>query len=89
MIFLNGTALLSTSWMSLYCSSVDICGYATQTSISVGTSHIRHENPDAVLGVVVYGFEFGGSYGYPAGMELNSIAGLYQCAFQMQFFNDP
>ena len=88
-IFLNGTALLSTSWMPLYCSSVDICGYATQTSIGVGRSHVRHENPDAVLGVVVYGFELGGSYGYPAGMELNSIAGLYQCAFQMQFCNDP
>ena len=78
MMFLNGTALTGTSWMPIYCSSVDICGYATQTSISVGASHVRHENPDAVFGVVVYGFQVGSSYGYPAGMKLNPIAGLYQ-----------
>ena len=82
MIFLNGTALTTTGlWIPIYCSNVDICGYATQTSISAGTSHIYHENPNAVFGAVVYGFEFYVSYGYPAGMELDSIAGLYQSAF--------
>lgn len=73
MIFLNGTALTSASWSPMYCSSVDICGYATRTSISAGTSHIRHENSNAVFGAVVYGFEVHVSYGYPAGMELDSI----------------
>jgi len=73
MIFLNGTALTSASWNPMYCSSVDICGYTTRTSIRAGTSHIQHENPNAVFGAVVYGFEVGVSYGYPAGMELDSI----------------
>ena len=75
-IILNGASLAGSAWTPIYCSAVDVCAYGTRLSARVGTSFIYHSNPAAKLGVVVYGFSYSGSYGYPAGMQLQQISGM-------------
>ena len=74
-IILNGASLAGSTWTPIYCSTVDVCAYGTRLSVRLGTSFIYHRNPAAKLGVVVYGFSYSGSYGYPAGMRLDQISG--------------
>ncbi|XP_064396279.1 uncharacterized protein LOC135343205 isoform X2 [Halichondria panicea] len=62
-----------TGWRNVVCSSGEICGHISRTSVSTGAHSIRHQNSSAVLGVSVYGFSFGISYGYPGGMRLSPI----------------
>ena len=75
--FQTGQILLDnsivTGWRNVVCSSGEICGHISRTSLSTGAHSIRHQNSSAVLGVSVYGFDFYNSYGYPGGMRLSPI----------------
>ena len=75
--FQTGQILLDnsivTGWRNVVCSSGEICGHISKTRLSTGAHSIRHKNRSAVLGVSVYGFSFGISYGYPGGMRLSPI----------------
>ncbi len=62
-----------TDWRNVVCSSGEICGHISRTSLSTGAHSICHQNSSAVLGVSVYGFSTIGSYGYPGGMRLSPI----------------
>ena len=74
-IFLNGSSLSSATWTKIYCSTQTVCGYGTRVSLSVGRNFIYHGDPIAKLGTFVYGFMRYGSYGYPAGLQLDPISG--------------
>ncbi len=62
-----------TGWRNVVCSSGEICGHISRTSVSPGAHSIRHQNNSAALGVSVYGFDRDRSYGYPGGMKLSPI----------------
>ena len=62
-----------TGWRNVVCSSGDICGHISRTSVSTGAHSIHHQNSSAVLGVSVYGFRSSSSYGYPGGMRLSPL----------------
>ena len=62
-----------TGWRNVVCSSGEVCGHISRTSVSPGAHSICHQNSSAVLGVSVYGFRFSNSYGYPGGMRLSPI----------------
>ena len=74
-IVLNGSSLSGANWTEVYCSTQTVCGYRTRVSLDVGRNFIYHHDPTARLGTFVYGFRVGGSYGYPAGMQLNPTSG--------------
>ena len=75
--FQNAQILLDdsivTDWRNVVCSSGEVCGHISRTSVSTGTHSILHQNSSAVLGVSVYGFRSVNSYGYPGGMRLSPI----------------
>ena len=62
-----------TGWRNVVCSSGEVCGHISRTSVSTGAHSIRHQNSSAALGVSVYGFSRSNSYGYPGGMKLSPI----------------
>ncbi len=62
-----------TGWRNVVCSSGEICGHISRTSVSPGAHSICHQNSSAVLDVSVYGFRFSNSYGFPGGMRLSPI----------------
>ncbi len=62
-----------TGWQNVVCSSGEICGHISRTSVSSGDHSICHQNSSAVLGVSVYGFDIDNSYGYPGGIRLSPI----------------
>ncbi len=65
-----------TGWQNVTCSSGELCGHISRTSVSTGAHSIRHQNSSAVLGISVYGFSSSSSsdsYGYPGDMRLSSI----------------
>ena len=67
-------------WVAIYGSNGDVCGYAKQTNrtqLPETHSHlIKHDNPAASLGVVVYGSvgDRPREYGYPGGLRLSGKA---------------
>ncbi|XP_064399559.1 uncharacterized protein LOC135346009 isoform X2 [Halichondria panicea] len=61
-----------TGWTDVTCSSGEVCGHISRTSVSFGPHSIRHQNRSAVIGVSVFGFT-GSTYGYPGGMRLSPI----------------
>ena len=69
-ILLNSSSLLYSTWTEIYCSSGRICGYITRLALSTGDHTLLHVDSDARIGVSVYGFNFGDSYGYPGGLKL-------------------
>ena len=62
-----------TGWRNVVCSSGEVCGHISRTSVSPGAHSICHQNSSAVLGVSVYGFRISNSYGYPGGVRLSPI----------------
>ena len=44
--------------------------YAAQVDLTEGVHTLNHTNPAATLGVIMYGFAFGRSYGHPGGLHL-------------------
>lgn len=75
---LNNTRV-SGEWSPLYCGSQTVCGYGTQIVLPQGTSTVLHKDSSAGIGVFVYGYGAGVSYGYPAGFNLEPIA----CEFDL------
>ena len=61
-------------WVAIRCSNGGVCGYGRQ--IMLGGPHLklaRHDNPEASLGVIVYGSTLSKAYGYPGGLKLSGI----------------
>ena len=60
-------------WVAIRCSNGGVCGYGRQ--IMLGGSRlklVRHDNPEASLGVIVYGSATQSeAYGYPGGLKLS------------------
>ena len=71
-ILLDSASLSTSTWTEIYCSSGRICGYITRMTLSAGNHKLLHVNSDAKIGVSVYGFNFGNSYGYPGGLKLTA-----------------
>ena len=69
-ILLDSASLLTLTWTEIYCSSGCICGYITRVALSAGNHKLLHVDSDAKIGVSVYGFNYGDSYGYPGGLKL-------------------
>ena len=67
-------ARASGAWNAIYCASGTICGYGTQVSLSPEVSNVFHLDAAVGIGVLVYGYGSGVSYGYPAGFNLEPIA---------------
>ena len=64
--------LPSEGWVAIRCSNGGTCGYALQMSLSTSAARlVSHSNPEASLGVIVYGLGFSEAYGYPAGLALD------------------
>ena len=75
-ITLNGSQAVPVngeSFVPIYCSSGEICGYGGRFSGQGGPVTIQHENPVAGLSVSVYGFARETSFGYPGGIEVEPI----------------
>ena len=59
-------------WVAIYCSNGDVCGYARQMQLHGTHSQlIRHDNPTASIGVIIYGSIGPKAYGYPGGLRLS------------------
>ena len=69
-ILLDSTSLLTSTWTEIYCSSGRICVYITRVTLSAGNHKLLHVDSDAKIGMSIYGFNFGNSYGYPGGLKL-------------------
>ena len=52
--------------------------YCVQLTVGAGSHTLRHANPYAHIGILVYGFAYGASYGYPAAYPTESF-GEYGC----------
>ncbi len=77
-----------TEWQNVTCSSGEVCGHISKTSVSSGARSVCHQNRSAVLGVSVYGFDSDNSYGFPGGMRLCPIqCNCGQNSTCMQQFN--
>ncbi len=74
-----------TGWRNVVCSSGEICGHISRMNVSTGAHSIRHQNSSAVLGVSVYGFSFGYSYGYPGGMRFSPIQLMHAAVVKILF----
>ena len=64
----------SKSWAPIFCSTGQICAYGAQTPLSNQVSTVFHEDPEAGMSVIVYGFGIDVAYGYSAGYNLDPIA---------------
>ena len=72
-IFVDSTNLTSSQWTPVYCSS-GICGYITRMQLPTAGDHrLYHLDPDARLGMSVYGWNIDNSYGYPGGLKLTPV----------------
>ena len=71
-ITMDGVRGSSDGWVAIHCSSGDVCGYARQMQLHGTHSRlIRHDNPAASLGVIIYGSIGPKAYGYPGGLRLS------------------
>ena len=71
-ITVDGVGGSPEEWVTLRCSSGGVCGYARQMVLGGTRSRlIRHDNPEASLGVIVYGSTSSEAYGYPGGLRLS------------------
>ena len=70
-ITLDGVRLSADGWTAIRCNSGGICGYARQEEIpGINVHSLRHDNSDAILGLIVYGHTDFVGYGYPGGLRL-------------------
>ena len=68
-IFLNGIALSGSTADIVSIKRYGVIQvHAVRVTVSEGVLTLSHANPLAQLGVIVYGFQDGTSYGYPGGM---------------------
>ena len=71
-IFLNGVALSGSTVVSIMRYNVAQV-HAVQVTVSEGVQTLRHANPLAQLGVIVYGYRQFSGYGYPGGMSIQNV----------------
>ncbi len=81
-IFFGSVTTSLSSWVAISCSNGGVCGYALHMSLRITSTVVRHTNPDAVMGAIVYGHSIGQrlgrtSYGYPAGLSLVPADGTF------------
>lgn len=76
-IFLDSVNLVSWQWTTVSCSDGTICGYVTGRSMSAGSHVLLHDDLYARIGLIVYGFFSYDSYGYPGGLILDAISGMF------------
>ena len=66
-------------FVDVKCEDGEICACAAQyevpTAQSRGGHTVQHSISECTVGVIVYAYEKENSYGYPGGMNVNSIAG--------------
>ena len=73
---INDTAVTPIdSWLPMYCSNNEICGYGAQVQVSSGTIRVYHERPEVGLGMHYYAYQQQNSYAVPAGYELTPMSG--------------
>ncbi|CAI8024887.1 IgGFc-binding protein, partial [Geodia barretti] len=71
-IFVDNTTLENSTRNTVYCSSVEICGYVAYANITPGVHQLHHTDALSRVGLLVYGFDGARSYGYPGGLSLQS-----------------
>ena len=72
-IFVDDANLENSTWVAVYCSSADICGYITNISLLPGEHQLYHADVSSQIGVSAYGFNHANSYGYPGGLQLEPV----------------
>ena len=81
-IFVDSSDLQNSDWTSVSCSDNTICGYITRVPLDSGEHRLYHEDADARIGVLAYGFNSFNSYGYPGGLQLVPV----QCEYILECF---
>ena len=71
-IFVDRVSLQNSSWTEVYCTS-GICGFITRVPLQPGEHRLYHQDADARVGLIAYGFNPSNSYGYPGGLQLVPI----------------
>jgi hypothetical protein len=71
-IFVDNTTLESSTWNTVYCSRVKVCGYVAYTNMTPGVHNLYHTDALSRVGLLVYGFDSSRSYGYPGGLSLQT-----------------
>ena len=71
-IFVDRMSLENSSWTEVYCTS-GICGFLTRVPLLPGEHRLYHQDADARVGLIAYGFNTFNSYGYPGGLQLVPI----------------
>ena len=74
-ITVGGAELPQEGWVSIHGSNGGILGYALQKAVFGDRQLVRHNNPDATLGVIVYGGSSSEAYAYPGGLLLTAGEG--------------
>jgi hypothetical protein len=77
-LFDGSTFPASITFVPVKCNNDEICAYCAQYKVpegqTTGAHILRHMNDGCGIGVLVYAYEDENSYGYPAGMNLESLA---------------
>jgi hypothetical protein len=76
-IFLDGANVVGWQWTTVQCSDGTICGYISGRSMTAGSHILYHDDLYARIGLIVYGFYRYDSYGYPGGLILDAISGMF------------
>ena len=72
-IFVDNMSLQTSSFTEVYCTGSVICGFITRIPLPPGEHRLFHQDANANIGVVAYGFNAFNSYGYPGGLQLIPI----------------
>ena len=72
-IFINENNINSSLWSQVEGDNNVVIGYITRVNLTTGDHRLYHLDQDSRLGVSVYGFSIGDSYGYPGGMMLTPL----------------
>ena len=90
-IMIDGMPIESdrSAWQGIYCSDGEICGYDIYKNLTSGDHTVYHENPNAGLSVQNYGFQQENSYGFPAGMELEPLSGVFAFPLKVYVIQQP
>jgi len=74
-LIVNNKAVNASDFKPIRRADNSIWGYGTQLLLDEGAQIIKHQDPNAVLSVTLYGFSNQQSWGCTGGMGLASIAG--------------
>ena len=81
MIYVDNISQENANWITIYCADNTVCGYATYANLSVGNHQIYHMYILGRIGVSVYGFDYGNSYGYPGDLQLFPTHGNFHIVY--------